>query len=271
VGATDQDAHRNVLFGDEGWDDVPISLAVQASMSINPAFRATEIRGRFYEDGAVTRTSHFIDAIRKGAGLVFVLNPFVPYVSKEPGFAEKRGILFNVDQDIRAVTYTRFESMRNLVLRHYPHVSSYTLLPANRLRRLMSVNPLDHRPYLPIWRGAYLSTLQRIQQLRYRLSGDAAVHGLHLDTRGAEEVAARLESVASPRFEDFFPDGKVVLRAGPRFGTGRAHSTRPAAEALGKDGRDLVSTEPEAGLHGEQALVLELAVRQADEAVGERG
>jgi len=233
VGATDQDSRTPVLFGDEGWDDVPISLAVQASMSINPAIRATKIRDRFYEDGAVTRTSLFLQAINKGADLVVVLNPFVPYVSKEPGFAEKRGILYNVDQDIRALTYTRFESTRDLVLHHYPQVSSYTFLPANRLRRLMAVNPMDHRPYLPIWRGAYLSTLQRIEQLRYRMAGDAATHGLTLDTSPAEAIAARLRATAAPKFADFFVDGKVELRLPAASSIRQPAPTEAAAAALG--------------------------------------
>jgi NTE family protein len=215
LGATDQDTRTHVLFGDEGWDDVPISLATQASMSINPALRSTEIRGRFYEDGAVTRTSEFVEAIHKGADLVVVLNPFVPYVAKEPGYAAQRGLFYNVDQNIRAVTYTRFENMRNLMLRHYPQVSSYTFLPANRLRKLLSVNPLDHRPYLDIWRGSYLSTLQRVMQLRYRMAGDAATHGLVLDTAHAEAVAERLRAVSKPSFADFFPDGRIALRAPP--------------------------------------------------------
>jgi predicted acylesterase/phospholipase RssA len=212
IGATDQDTRSHVLFGDEGWQDVPISQAIQASLSINPAFRSAEIRGRFYEDGAVTRTSNFMEAIRRGSDLVFVIDPFLPYVSKEPGFARQRGILYNVDQNIRAISYTRFENARNAVLRHHPNVSSYTFLPANRLRRLMSVNPMDHRPYLPIWRGAYLSTLQRIQLLRYRMAGDLAVHGIRLDTERAEQVAERLNRTSNPSFADFFPDGRVALR-----------------------------------------------------------
>jgi predicted acylesterase/phospholipase RssA len=212
VGATDQDARTHLLFGDEGWDDVPISAAVQASTSINPAFSAVRIRGRYYEDGAVTRTSNFVEAIHKGADLLFVIDPFVPYVSKTPGFARQRGILYNVDQDIRTVSYTRFEQARNMVLGRHPHVSLYTFLPANRLRRLMSVNPMDHRPYMAIWRGAYLSTLQRVLRLRYRMSGDVAAHGLGLDTARAEAVAERLKCVPEPELADFFPDGRIVLR-----------------------------------------------------------
>ncbi|MFW5741171.1 MAG: patatin-like phospholipase family protein, partial [Myxococcota bacterium] len=226
IGATDQDTRTHVLFGDDGWQDVPISQAVQASLSINPAFRSARIRGRYYEDGAVTRTSNFMEAIRKGADLVFVIDPFLPYVSKEPGFARQRGILYNVDQNIRTITYTRFENARDVVLRHHPNVSSYTFLPANRLRRLMSVNPMDHRPFLPIWRGAYLSTLQRIQLLRYRMSGDLAVHGIRLDTTRAEAVAERLRNAAYPAFSDFFPNGRVELRAPPDMTVDIDHRVR---------------------------------------------
>ncbi|MCA9517504.1 MAG: hypothetical protein KC635_21330, partial [Myxococcales bacterium] len=46
VGATDQDARQHVLFGAEGWERVPMSLAIQASLSLNPAFGATLIDGR---------------------------------------------------------------------------------------------------------------------------------------------------------------------------------------------------------------------------------
>lgn len=233
IGATDQDTRTHVLFGDQGWQDIPISQAVQASLSINPAFRSARIRGRFYEDGAVTRTSNFMEAIRKGSDLIFVIDPFLPYVSKEPGFARQRGILYNVDQNIRTISYTRFENARNAVLRHHPSVSSYTFLPANRLRRLMTVNPMDHRPYLAIWRGAYLSTLQRIQLLRYRMAGDLAVHGIRLDTTRAEAVAQRLERTPEPAFSDFFPDGKVALRDPPDMGAPvPSRVRRPAADVL---------------------------------------
>ena len=214
IGATDQDARTHVLFGEDGHDDVPISKAIQASLSINPAFRAAPIQGRYYEDGAVTRTSHFVEAIQKGADLVLIIDPFVPYVSRRPGFAVQRGFLYNIDQNIRTASYTRFEGIRDLVLKQHPHVSCYTFLPRNRLRRLMSVNPMDHRPYLPIWRGAYLSTLERLELLRYRIAGDLAAHGIQLDLSRAQEVAARLRRADAPQLGDFYPDGRFQVRGG---------------------------------------------------------
>lgn len=238
VGATDQDAREHVLFGEPGLDDVPVSRAIQASLSINPAFGSTKIGDRYYVDGAVTRTSNFTEAIRKGADLVFVLDPLVPYVSKgAAGFASRRGLLYNADQDIRTVSFTRFEAARTWVARQRPDVSIYAFLPANRLRKVLSVNPMDHRPFLPIWRGAYLSTLQRIRLLRHKMCGDLAVHGLVLDTSRAEEVAARLEAAASVRLADFFPDGKVEVVRGVKPPRGlRLAASRPDEDVVCREG-----------------------------------
>jgi len=215
VGASDQDARSHVLFGSEGYDHVPISKAVQASLSVNPAFSSVPIEGRYYEDGAITRTSNFVEAIQRNATLLFTLDPFVPYVSKLPGVAHRRGVLYNIDQDIRTISFTRFERARNSTLRKNPEVSSYTFLPSNTLRRLLSTNPMDHRPYLEIWRGSYLSALQRIDQLCHRLRGDLAEQGMHLDTGMAEVVAEQLRTTTKLCFEDFFPDRSVDIEQRP--------------------------------------------------------
>lgn len=213
IGATNQDTRRHVLFGDEQHDAVPISKAVQGSLSINPAFGAVEIDGAWFEDGAVTRTSNFDEAIRRGADLLFILDPFVPYHSKDPGFSQRRGLLYNIDQDVRSLSFTRFETAQSQSLRRHPEVRSYTLLPNNRLRRLLSINPMDHRVALEVFRGSYLATLRRIQAVRHRLEGDLALRGLGLDTGIAEQVALRLEAAGpKPALADFFPNGRVELR-----------------------------------------------------------
>ena len=215
VGASDQDARSHVLFGSDGYDHVPISKAVQASLSVNPAFASVPIEGRYYEDGAITRTSNFIEAIHRNATLIVTLDPFVPYVSKLPGLGHRRGVLYNIDQDIRTISFTRFERARDSALRKNPEVSSYTFLPSNTLRRVLSSNPMDHRPYLEIWRGSYLSALQRIDQLCHRLRGDLAEQGILLDTSKAELVAEQLRATTKLSFDDFFVDRQVDIDKRP--------------------------------------------------------
>lgn len=228
VGASDQDSRSHVLFGSEGYDHVPISKAVQASLSVNPAFSSVPIDGRYYEDGAITRTSNFVEAIHRDATLIFTMDPFVPYVSKLPGVAHRRGVLYNIDQDIRTISFTRFERARNATLREHPEVSSYTFLPSNTLRRLLSTNPMDHRPYLEIWRGSYLSALQRIDQLCHRLRGDLAEQGMLLDTGLAEVVAEQLRTTNNLCFADFFPDRQVDIKKRPFMRPSELPSAAPS-------------------------------------------
>ena len=135
--------------------------------------------------------------------MIFILDPFVPYVSPHPGLAHRRGLLYNIDQNIRTISYTRFENTRDSELRKYPDVSTYTFLPSNRQRWLLSRNPMDHRPWLPIWKAAYLSTLQRFRQLRHRLAGDLREHHWTLDLAPAQQVADRLERSTHLSFADF--------------------------------------------------------------------
>jgi NTE family protein len=215
IGTSNQDTRRHQLFGSEGWDHVPVSRAVQASLSLNPAFAAVEIDGQYFEDGAVTRTSNFMEAIRRGANVIVVLDPFVPYESNVPGFANQRGMLFNIDQDVRSLSFTRYENTRNCMLRRYPEVSAYTFLPDNPLRKLLSINPMDHRPYLEIWRQAYLATLKHVDEIGHRLSGDLAACGIGLDTTSASVIAQQLESASPLRFADFFVNGEVEIRTPP--------------------------------------------------------
>ncbi len=229
VGVSDQDARAHVLFGPHSDPQVPITKAIEASSSIMPAFSSVEINGRWYEDGAVTKTSNFGAAVRNGADLIFVLDPLLPFVSKEPGFGAKRGILYSVDQALRTILYTRYNNARRTLLRRHPEVSLYSFLPSNRTRRVLSVNPMDHRPYLEIWRGAYLSTLKRIKQLGPKFAGDLRRHSLFVDTAKAEVVAAQLHDLSKPTFADFFPNRQIEIEMPPLGRTKPEGDDRPQA------------------------------------------
>ena len=127
------------------------------------------------------------------------------------------------------MSFTRFERQRNTVLHKNPGVSSYTILPSNTLRQLLSMNPMDHRPYLQIWKGAYLSSLRRIHQLCHRLQGDLAEHGMTIDTSRADVIAEQLRSSTELEFEDFFVDRVVKIRTRPFTPPEQRPSLPPAA------------------------------------------
>ena len=192
IGATDQDSREHVIFGTEGNDDVPISLAIQASAAAHPFFPSVLINGRYYTDGMVTRTSNLKAAIEYGADLVFIIDPFVPLISEEAGFNARHGNLWLIEQDYKTVAYTRFEQVSEEVLRASPHVNAYTFVPSNRMRALMGQNPFAARNFHPIVCEAYLSTYRRLRQLEYKLRGDLLAHGMVLDFTVAQARVQKL-------------------------------------------------------------------------------
>jgi predicted acylesterase/phospholipase RssA len=193
IGATDQDLRSPVLFGSPGLDHVPISRAVQASTAMHPFFPSVEIDGRYYTDGIVTRTSNLRDAVDRGADLVFVVDPFVPTVSEEPGFNARHGNMWVMEQDYKTMSYTRYEQARNEILRRNSRVSIYTFVPSNRMRRLMSAqNPFVSRNFHPIVCEAYRSTFRRLQKVEYKIAGELRSHGIALDLEPVEEKVRAL-------------------------------------------------------------------------------
>lgn len=199
VGATEQDRREHVLFGGEGYEHVPVSKAIQASTAMHPFFPSVEIDGRMYTDGIVTRTSNLGSAIRQGADLVFVIDPFVPLISEEAGFNARHGNLWIAEQDYKTLSYTRFEQARDVIMRVNPHVNIYTFVPSNRMRHLMSnQNPFVSRNFEPIVCEAYRSTWRRLRQLQYKMKGELASHGIGLDLSLVEERVKRLRVAPRP-------------------------------------------------------------------------
>jgi predicted acylesterase/phospholipase RssA len=198
IGVSDQDRREHVLLGSEGYEDVPVSLAVQASAAIHPFFPPVKIHGRYYTDGAVTRTSNLSSAIEYGADLIFIIDPFVPLISEEPGLNARHGNLWVMQQDIKTLAYTRFAQVSEELLRRNPHVSCYTFVPSNRMRALMAQNPLAAENFHPILVQAYSSTYRRLSQLEYKVAGELESHGLQLDLKPVADKVEKLERHLDP-------------------------------------------------------------------------
>src|SRR3989440_13091232 len=79
--ATDLDTCERIVFGTEGWDDVPIARAAAASAALPMVYRPVEIKGRHLVDGGIRSTTNVDLAVEHGAKFVVVVNPLVPYVN----------------------------------------------------------------------------------------------------------------------------------------------------------------------------------------------
>ncbi|HTN23128.1 MAG TPA: patatin-like phospholipase family protein [Solirubrobacteraceae bacterium] len=79
--ATDLDTCERIVFGDEGWDDIPISTAVRASTALPMVYAPVKVRDRELVDGGIVSTTNLDIAVNAGAKFIVVVNPLVPYVN----------------------------------------------------------------------------------------------------------------------------------------------------------------------------------------------
>jgi NTE family protein len=78
VVAVKLDTSELVTFGGPGYEHVPISRAVQASLSLPGFYCPVTIDGEQYIDGVARRTLNASVALDEGADLLFCVNPIVP-------------------------------------------------------------------------------------------------------------------------------------------------------------------------------------------------
>jgi predicted acylesterase/phospholipase RssA len=81
ITATDLDTCERIVFGSEGWDDVPISTAVRASTALPMVYSPVKVRDRELVDGGIVSTTNLDIAVSNGAKFIVVVNPLVPYVN----------------------------------------------------------------------------------------------------------------------------------------------------------------------------------------------
>src|SRR3954469_22789435 len=82
LAATDLDTCERITFGEAGWDDVPISKAIQCSTALPIVYKPVDLKGRQLVDGGIRSTTNVDIAVEKGAKFIIVVNPLVPYVNE---------------------------------------------------------------------------------------------------------------------------------------------------------------------------------------------
>lgn len=104
--AHDLDGGDPVVFGDHGFEDVPVTRACTASMAVPPFFSPVGIRGRYYIDPGAGQVRHWEVARAAAADVAIFVNPMVPIrIQASRGNGRRnlqtRGMLWIVNQAIR--------------------------------------------------------------------------------------------------------------------------------------------------------------------------
>ena len=196
--ATNLDSGDAALFGQPGWDHVPISKAVQASSALPGLFPPVEIDNQYFVDGALKKTMHAGVAMDEGIDLMFCLNPLVPFNATRPQQLTHKlspnsgpqqrvprivdgGLPAVMSQTFRAMIHSRLELGMKHYAHSYPHTDIVLLEPDHRDLEIFLANPFSYRQRRQMAEHAYQSTRHMLRSRKTILSTQLARHGIGLN------------------------------------------------------------------------------------------
>ncbi len=193
VVAVDLDSGEAVRFGTPGWDDVPISQAVQASAALPGMYPPVELRGRHFVDGALRRTMHASLVLDRDVDLMLGINPLVPFnpaSAAEPYPAARRlerriaggGLPVVLSQTFRTMLQSRMQVGLARYAQQYPHIDQLVFEPNAHDRELFYTNVFSFASRRRICELAYRNTLADLRTRAEELRPLLAAHGIGLRT-----------------------------------------------------------------------------------------
>lgn len=208
VVATDLDAGRAVRFGEEGFDDVPISRAVQASAALPGLYPPVEIDGRYYVDGVLIKTLHASVALDAGAEVVFCINPIVPVDTAravEAGVMRRgklidRGLPAVLSQTFRTLIRSRLQAGISAYGTRYEDADVVLLEPRRDDYEMFFTNVFSFSDRRTVFEHAYRQTRSSLLERREELEPVFERHGLVLrwDVLADPSLTPWQESEAPP-------------------------------------------------------------------------
>lgn len=206
VVGVDLDSGQTVQFGGPGWDDVPISQAVQASAALPGLYPPVELRGRHIVDGALRRTMHASLLLERGVDLLIGINPLVPFNPGDDAEASARGHRFSdrriadgglpgvLSQTMRTMLQSRMQVGLARYAQQYPGIDQLVLEPNPDDRELFYTNFFSFSARRRILQLGYRNTLADLRRRRDALAPVLARHGIRLR---AEVIADRPRSIVA--------------------------------------------------------------------------
>lgn len=189
VVAVDLDSGEAVRFGSPGWDDVPISRAIQASAALPGLYPPVQIRNRHFVDGALRRTMHASAVLDHGVDLMLGINPLVPFDNSgtpQPG-AERDplglaggGLPAVLSQTFRTMLRSRMEIGLARYARQYPDVDQLVFEPNSDDGELFFTNLFSFSSRHSVCQLAYRNTLADLRKRADALRPLLAAHGIGL-------------------------------------------------------------------------------------------
>ena len=203
--ATDLDTGDAVRFGQQGWDAIPISKAVQASAAVPGLFPPVEIRGHHFVDGAVRKSMHASIALEAGVDMLFCVNAIVPYNSRgrelrnAPGKLSSGGLLDVLSQTLRSLLHSRIASGMASYEKSHPDVDILLFQPSQDDAQLFFTNIFSYSNRREMCEKAYQNTRLELLERRAELAPKLERHGLKLKLNVLRDTSLSLVQQAPSR------------------------------------------------------------------------
>jgi len=200
--ATDLDTCERIVFGEEGWSDVPVSKAIQCSTALPIVYKPVDLKGRQLVDGGIRSTTNVDIAVEKGAKFIVVVNPLVPYVNDFEktiptvfGTRVRRvsdmGLPAIANQTFRLIAHARLHQAVQVWQERYPGVDIILVEPEPNDELMFGTPIMDYSRRLKIARHGLESVTATLAQDYERFHEIAERHGLEISERRVRRVVER--------------------------------------------------------------------------------
>jgi predicted acylesterase/phospholipase RssA len=201
--ATDLDTGERVVFGEDGWDDVPISLAAAASSAMPLLYNPVRVGGKECVDGGLRGNASLDVAIEQGANLVICINPLVPYdnagldsipfLGPDGGYLSEKGAQFIASQMMRIMMHAGLHYHIKQLRRQHPEVDIILIEPRPDDYQMFFYNIMRYSARLTVARHGFESVTMDLAEDYPRYKQILARHGIPLSRRLVISELAEIE------------------------------------------------------------------------------
>ena len=218
--ATSLENGKRVVFGDGAYRRVPISQAVAASSAMPLMYKPVRIDDEEFLDGGMGGTASIDVAIEKGANLVVVINPLVPFDNMARFWEERRGHLSDqgmqvmLSQVLRILMHSGLRYHVKQIERKYPDVDVILIEPRADDEVMMFSNIMRYSNRLAIAKHGYESVTVDLAEDYGHYKAVLAKHGVEIDRE--RRVVPQIEKIfRSGNDEEVIEDVLEVNSAKP--------------------------------------------------------
>jgi NTE family protein len=205
LAATDLDTCERIVFGAEGWDDVPISTAVAASSALPMIYRPVKVRDRELIDGGMLSTTNLDIAVEAGAKFIVVVNPLVPYVNDFErrittlgGSRVRRvsdmGFPYIGYQTFKLVAYQRLHEIARRWEQRYPGVDIILIEPEPNDEVMFQTGVMNYSSRVDIARHGFQSVTLKLAKDYPYFKRICARHGIEISATRVRKVVKHFEA-----------------------------------------------------------------------------